>query len=295
MHMSGTRISTTQALGALLLALTIGACDKGAPLKHSIDADLMPTRPSAVPDAEVIDPPPTAAPKPTEVGASPAATATAATGSVVGTIKLDGAAPAMPKLDRSRDSNCPQDEAHASWVTVGAGGALRDAVVHFAPGAVKNAATTPRGVPTVDQKGCLYRPYVVGLIKGQKLRVKNSDPTAHNVRAMNGDDQLFNEMHIATAPDKVMPVDAAPGNAVQLKCDIHPWMETWVYVSDSNLFAVTGADGKFSIEGVPAGTYELEVWHPHLGKKTVKVTVKAGESTTANVPAFSPADYKAPQ
>ena len=82
------------------------------------------------------------------------------------------------------------------------------------------------------------------------------------------DDQLFNEMHIAQAPDKMMAVDAAPGASVQLKCDIHPWMETWVYVSDNSLFAVTGADGKFSIEGVPAGSYEIEVWHPHLGKKT---------------------------
>ena len=111
---------------------------------------------------------------------------------------------------------------------------------------------------------------------------------------MNGDDQLFNEMHIAEAPDKLMPVDATPGSSVQLKCDIHPWMETWVYVSDNSLFAVTGADGKFSIEGVPAGTYELEVWHPHLGKKTTKITIKAGETTTATVAAFVPADYKPP-
>ena len=86
-----------------------------------------------------------------------------------------------------------------------------------------------------------------------------------------------------------------PGASVQLKCDIHPWMETWVYVSDSSLYAVTGADGKFSIEGVPAGSYDLEVWHPHLGRKTAKITIKAGETTTATIPAFGPADYKAPQ
>jgi hypothetical protein len=202
----------------------------------------------------------------------------------------------MPALDRSRDPNCPQDEVHASYVSVGAGGALRDAVVHFAPGAIKGGPAMQRGpAATIDQKGCLYRPYVVGLISGQKLRVKNSDATAHNVRAMNGDDQLFNEMHIAQAPDKVLPVEAAPGNAVQLKCDIHPWMETWVYVSDNAFFAVTGADGKFTLENVPAGSYDLEVWHPHLGKKTVKITVKAGATTNATFPAFVPADYKAPQ
>jgi plastocyanin len=161
---------------------------------------------------------------------------------------------------------------------------------------VKGAPTAPlAGGNVIDQKGCLYQPYVIGIVKGQKVRVKNSDPTAHNVRAMNGDEQLFNEMHIAQAPDKLMSVDAAPGSAVQLKCDIHPWMETWVYVSDSSLYAVTGEGGKFSLAGVPAGSYELEVWHPHLGKKTAKITVKAGETTTATIPAFGPADYKAPQ
>jgi plastocyanin len=286
--MSGTRLTTTRAVGASLLFLTIVACDKGtAPPKHSpitIDAEV----PAAPLPAQA------AAAAPAEPSVEPVAPP-AGSGKVVGTIKFSGAAPEMPALDRSRDSNCPQDPIKASWVSVGAGGALRDAVVHFAPGSIKNAPPARAGVPpTIDQKGCLYKPYVVGLVKGQKLRVKNSDPTAHNVRAMNGDDQLFNEMHIAEAPDKVMPVDAEPGNAVQLKCDIHPWMETWVYVSDNNLFAITGSDGKFSIEGVPPGTYELEVWHPHLGKKTVKISVKPGETTTASVPAFSAADYKAP-
>jgi plastocyanin len=296
---------------ALTLCLALAACDKGSPLHRKADAEpeeheITVTPPGGdpvvgtprpkpgEPDADLEAAPPTNA---ATAPAAPAApVAPVATGTVVGTIKFAGAAPVMPPIDRSRDSNCPQDQARQGWVVVGAGGTLSDAVVHFAPGAVKGAPMQLRqGGNVVDQKGCLYRPYVVGLVKGQKLRVKNSDPTAHNVRAMNGDDQLFNEMHIAQAPDKMLPVDAAPGASVQLKCDIHPWMETWVYVSDNSLFAVTGADGKFSIEGVPAGSYEIEVWHPHLGKKTAKITIKAGETTTATIPAFGPADYKAPQ
>ena len=280
-------------LGAGLLV--IAACDKGtARPRPSPDAE-----PSAIPtrgvDAMAAAPvdEPTAA---TSIDGGSATAAPADTGQVTGVVKFEGAAPVMPLLDRSRDPNCPQDELKAGWVGVGAGGALRDAVVHFVPGAIKDAPTARAAGPAIiDQKGCVYRPYVVGVVKGQKLRVKNSDPTAHNVRGMNGDDQLFNEMHIASAPDKLLPADAEPGHAVELKCDIHPWMATWVYVSDSPLYAVTGADGKFSIAGVPAGKYDLEVWHPHLGKKTAKITVKAGETTNAALPAFAPADYKAPQ
>jgi plastocyanin len=296
---------------AALVALA--ACDKGNPLHRKADAEpeeheITVSPPGGDPvvggahakpgdiDADLEATPPSGAPAAANAAAPPAGAPAGPTGTVVGTIKFTGTPPAMPALDRSRDSNCPQDPAKAPWVVVGAGGALADAVVHFVPGAVKGAPTAiKQGANVIDQKGCQYRPYVVGVIKGQKIRVKNSDPTAHNVRAMNGDDQLFNEMHIAQAPDKMLPVDAAPGASVQLKCDIHPWMETWVYVSDSSLYAVTGADGKFSIEGVPAGSYDLEVWHPHLGKKTAKITIKAGETTTASIPAFGPADYKAPQ
>ncbi len=278
-----------------LLVSAVVACDKGAaPIKKTADA-ASPAQPSADSGAEAA---PGAADTDASSGAVAAAgdagaAAAATTGTVTGVVKLDGAAPVMPLLDRSRDTNCPQDELRASWVSVGAGGVVRDAVVHFAPGAVKDAPTRARAA-TVDQKGCLYKPFVVGITAGQKVRVKNSDPTAHNVRGMNGDDQLWNEMHIAQAPDKLLPVDAAPGNAVQLKCDIHPWMQTWVYVSDNALFDITGADGKFTLTGVPAGTYDLEVWHPYLGKKTAKITVKAGATTTAALPAFAPADYKAP-
>ena len=292
----GQRLSTI----ASLVLLVIAACDKGAtPPRASTDAaasapaaDAMPTLTGANDlGAVAVDAaaPPTAA---SDAGAPAAAT----TGRVSGVVKFAGAAPAMPLLDRSRDPNCPQDQAHAQYVTVGAGGALRDAVVHFAPGKMppRTGALAATGA-TVDQKACLYRPYVVGVLAGQKIRVKNSDPTPHNVRGMNGDEQLFNEMHIASAPDKLLPVEAQAGNAVQLKCDIHPWMETWVYVSDSPAYAITGADGKFDIGDVPAGSYELEVWHPHLGTKTVKINVKAGETTIATLPAFGPGDYKAPQ
>ena len=116
----------------------------------------------------------------------------------------------------------------------------------------------------------------------------------HNVRGVHNEENLFNEIHLAQAPDKQMRVNVPVGEAVQLKCDIHPWMSTWVYVHDSAAVGVTGADGKFRIGDVPPGSYELEVWHPYLGTKKVNVKVAAGETVTVEPPAFAPADYKAP-
>ena len=41
-------------------------------------------------------------------------------------------------------------------------------------------------------------------------------------------------------------------------------------------YAVTGENGAFRLEGVPAGTYTVEIWHETLGKKQAEVTVTPG-------------------
>ena len=67
------------------------------------------------------------------------------------------------------------------------------------------------------------------------------------------------------------------GSAYAMARDIG---EGYVIVTDATSWAVTGTDGSFTLEGVPAGDYTVEVWHEELGKgKTEKVTVKAGETT----------------
>jgi hypothetical protein len=41
-------------------------------------------------------------------------------------------------------------------------------------------------------------------------------------------------------------------------------------------YAITGGDGAFKIEGIPAGKYKLTAWHPYVGETTQEVTVGAG-------------------
>src|SRR5258706_5737561 len=117
--MPGTPLSSrcTRKLGVALLtlAMTIVACDKGSPIRHTADAE----PPREIQVSPPGDPPAKAAASAIDADI-PEAPPPASTGTVVGTIKFGGAAPAMPALDRSRDSNCPQDEAHASWVVVAA-------------------------------------------------------------------------------------------------------------------------------------------------------------------------------
>ena len=70
-----------------------------------------------------------------------------------------------------------------------------------------------------------------------------------------------------------------PEVMVALKCDVHPWMRSWVGVVDHPFFAVSGPDGSFAIAGLPQGEYEVEAWHEVYGRKTAKVAVRAGEKT----------------
>jgi hypothetical protein len=78
-----------------------------------------------------------------------------------------------------------------------------------------------------------------------------------------------------------------PEVMVPFKCDVHPWMSSWAGVVAHPFFAVSGADGSFEIQGLPAGTYTLEAWHETLGTQTQKVTVDAKKGATTAF-AFKP-------
>jgi hypothetical protein len=54
-------------------------------------------------------------------------------------------------------------------------------------------------------------------------------------------------------------------------------MTGWLLVTDNPYFKITGADGKFDISGVPAGTYTVEAWHERFGTVTKEITVTDGK------------------
>jgi hypothetical protein len=68
---------------------------------------------------------------------------------------------------------------------------------------------------------------------------------------------------------------------VPFECNVHGWMNAFVGVLTHPFYATSGADGGFSIQGLPAGTYELEAWHEKFGTRTISVTVAENGSATA--------------
>jgi len=131
---------------------------------------------------------------------------------------------------------------------------------------------------TLDQRGCIYTPHVLGLRTNQKLLVANSDPTNHNVNVLARRNKGGNKnMGRGQAP--VEYVFPRPEVGIRFKCDIHPWMGARVHVAEHPWFAITGEDGTFRIPDVPPGDYTIEVVHEQLGKVRGRVTVEAGRAT----------------
>ena len=70
-----------------------------------------------------------------------------------------------------------------------------------------------------------------------------------------------------------------PEPIFKIKCDVHPWMGAYVGVFDHPYFAVTGTDGKFAIDGLPDGTYDVVAWHERLPNQSGKLTVSGGSGS----------------
>ena len=68
-----------------------------------------------------------------------------------------------------------------------------------------------------------------------------------------------------------------------VKCDVHGWMQAYIRVDDHPYHAVTDARGKFRIEGIPPGTYTLELWHERLGPMEQEVTIPETGHTSIDI------------
>lgn len=127
----------------------------------------------------------------------------------------------------------------------------------------------------VDQKACLYLPRVVGAQVGQRVTFVNSDPLFHNVRSVAQTNETFS-VNMPAQNQRETKLFRKPEVMVQTRCDLHPWMVAHVGVKEHPWFAITGDDGSFVLDGVPAGDVEVEAWHESGGRKTARVTVPSG-------------------
>lgn len=170
-------------------------------------------------------------------------------------------------------------------VLVSADGGLANAFVYIKSSFDGYAFDTPSSAVTIDQKGCVYKPRVLGVQVGQPIEIRNSDVTVHNVHALPMQNQEFNVSQ-TRAGMRTSKVFTVPEVMVRFKCDFHGWMAAHVGVMSHPFFAVTDAAGAFSIKGLPPGTYTIDAWHETFGTRAQQVTIAPGGQQTVAL-AFS--------
>jgi plastocyanin len=221
--------------------------------------------------------------------ATPAASAPAAapatpidpatTASINGTVKLDGEAPKSVKIDMSQDPACKGT--NMSENVTASGGKLANVFVYVKEGLGNRTFDVPKDAITLDQSGCKYHPHVLGVVANQTVKIVNSDPTTHNIHPTPKDNREWNE----SQPPQSAPLEknfAREEIMLPVKCNQHPWMKMYVNVTKSPFFAVTGADGKFEIKGLPPGDYTIAFVQEKLGEQDVKVTLAAKDAKTVD-------------
>jgi plastocyanin len=262
-----------------LLAIAASSCSReesaapaASPVKSSAES------PAEAPPGSPTESPAAKSPKEPRGPIDPAKV-----GSIAGVVRFEGDAPERKTISSGGTGGCPD---------------------HAGPLLSEDALVENRGLANVfvsiqsglqgwdvpaakdesfemDQKGCAYVPHALALRVGQKLLVRNSDPTTHNIKIRS---RANEEMNPIQAPGG-QPIEWKPGKkeiGASFECNLHPWMKAWVCVYDHPWFAVSGRDGTFVLPGVPPGDYVLEAWHEKFGKKTAKVTVAPGGSADAS-------------
>ena len=194
---------------------------------------------------------------------------------IAGRVTLSGTPPDARVIRATQtDPLCSVEggELRSEVYVVGPGNSLQNVFLYVKQGLGDRTFPAPSTPVTLDQVGCRYTPHVFGVQVGQPVEIVNSDNTIHNVHAVPTVNPEFNFTQ-PTKGRRDTRTFSKPEIMVPFRCDVHRWMNSYAGVVAHPYFAVSGEDGRYEIEGLPAGTFTIEAWHEQLGLQTRTVTV----------------------
>jgi len=215
-----------------------------------------------------------------------------AASTVTGTVTFDGKAPALKPIAMDADPVCGKKHSGPvanEMLVLGSGNTMGNIMVWVSKGLPDGKTWPVPSTPVViDQNGCLYKPHVMGIMIGQTYKILNSDGVLHNIHTLPNVNVPFNKGMPPTLKEATT-VFSKPEQVFHIKCDVHPWMSAYLAVFTHPFYSVTNTDGKFTISGLPPGTYEITAWHERLGTQTASITVGASDTKTQNFKFTMPA------
>jgi plastocyanin len=195
------------------------------------------------------------------------------TGTLTGVVTTKAAG--LPSARATIDQNVCGNEVADETIVRDAAGQVANAVITLA--GVKSSNNAP-AAGVLNEK-CRFSPHVQIVRPNATITTSSTDPMLHTTNAANAAGKTLFNVALPLPGIKITKA-VGPLGVVRLNCNTHPWMRGWIVVTD-DMAAISGGDGKFTMPTVPAGTYEVRLWHEQLKAPAQTITVAAGQ--TANV------------
>ena len=189
--------------------------------------------------------------------------ALSAVGSIAGNIKLDGPAPPDTTTITVDQPICGTTPEAA---TVATSKGVSNAIVWIA--GVKSGKDLPVEKRTeLSSEKCAIDPRVQAVVVGTTVNVYNEDRLIHRLAFVRGAHDTLTQMPFFNGGQVVASERLAtrPG-IVEVRCALHPWTRGYIAVFDHPYFAVTDANGAFTIDSLAPGTYRMMVWHEGMAQ-----------------------------
>jgi len=200
-------------------------------------------------------------------------------GVVAGQVVFHGDVPTRQVIPNKDVETCGEPREDA-LIVVGPGQGVANTLVYLADVGAGKPWPAAEAKPSLNNVHCRFQPEIQ-VIRPGSIDIVNKDPVLHNTHGYYGRRTAFN----TALPNQNQSIEAElmKTGTVRVDCDAHGWMEGWIFVRDNPYYALTGADGKFSLTGVPPGTYKLVTLQPYSELVEQQVTVAAGKTTALTI------------
>lgn len=225
-------------------------------------------------------------------------------GAITGKVTLKGAIPEPrvfplalypfgPYCNKNKVISDGQGNVRISEFNVAADGGMKDVVV--AVEEVKRGKPFKPIVANLVARDCEFLPFVSIVQHTGTFIMKNEDPIIHNAQLYQSEKGNL----LLTVPNPPNSTGTFPikfekhRKIYQMICGMHEFMQTWGYAVDNPYYALTGGDGKFTIDQLPPGKYEVIAWRPHFKPIEREITVSPNRAVSLDFE-FDASDVKRP-
>jgi plastocyanin len=153
--------------------------------------------------------------------------------------------------------------------------------VVYLEGQFASAAPAPK--VQMIQKNFAFVPTLLPIRVGTTVEFPNQDNTYHNIFSYSKPKRFDLGRYLPTETPIPSEVFDKAG-LVQLHCEIHHHMQAVILVLETPYFVTTDAEGRFRLEGLPAGNYKLKAWMDSGRTLELPVELKSGSTTHADFP-----------